>query len=863
MRGSLLLAATLALMPPAGIGAAQREYRIEPPPDWIAPVAAPTQTAPAGEVTAGAFWRIVDRQVRVDGSSREAYYRYAIELLNEHGVDENAQLTFDFDPSYQSLILHNVSIRRGARRIDGLREARASVLQRETDLEDRLYDGTRTLSLVLADVRVGDVLDYSFSLRGHNPVFGTRFYDSYSARWSEPIAFMRLRVLHPRDKPIRYKTHGGAPAPRVREIGAARELLWEEQDVPGLINESGRPAWHVLYPYIQFSEAASWSEVGSWAHSLFNAHRPSGAQLLAQARLDKGRELAAGERVLAALRFVQQEIRYTGIEIGRGSHEPTDPAVVLGRRFGDCKDKSLLLVHLLRALEIPADAVLVDNSRGQTIDALLPSPLAFNHTIVRARVEGRDYWLDPTLATQSGGLRQVHQPDYGFALAVAADSKELERMPPASSALRTQEVLDVFDLSRGISAPGKLTVTSAYLARDADRMRTRFASSSRARIEKEYVNYYARSYPVEVAGPIEVQDDPAANRFRVIERYRLKTSFQDADEGGKELNVRGYALDDYIRKPDTPMRQSPLAIAHPVNLRHAIEVRLPEAWDIEDESGEVRDSAFEFRFRRSYDRKDEVLKLEYVYRSLSDHVAPEALAAYLANLDKVDEEYGYWLSYDPDAAASSGYVPAFYGVGLLSLVAGVWLARLMYRYSPPPLPRAGDFPGGIRGWLVLPAIGCFAGPIVSAYLTWSLSLHFAPHVWAVTETVLAPWTRSFAHPYICGLFALAILLTCADFMLVALFVRKRTSVPRLFPLLLWASAALGALVVFGMDPEKSDQPIAKSLAETARDIVSAFIWTLYFWQSRRVRATFRNQHPAAETRVSPFAIPPDAAGTAA
>lgn len=100
MRGSLLLAATLALMPPAGVGAAQREYRIEPPPDWIAPVTAPTQTAPAGEGTAGAFWRIVDRQVRVDGSSREAYYRYAIELLNEHGVDENAQLTFDFDPSY-------------------------------------------------------------------------------------------------------------------------------------------------------------------------------------------------------------------------------------------------------------------------------------------------------------------------------------------------------------------------------------------------------------------------------------------------------------------------------------------------------------------------------------------------------------------------------------------------------------------------------------------------------------------------------------------------------------------------------------------------------------------------------------------
>ena len=38
-----------------------------------------------------------------------------------------------------------------------------------------MYDGRETLSIVLDDVRVGDEIDYAYSLRGGNPVFGDKF----------------------------------------------------------------------------------------------------------------------------------------------------------------------------------------------------------------------------------------------------------------------------------------------------------------------------------------------------------------------------------------------------------------------------------------------------------------------------------------------------------------------------------------------------------------------------------------------------------------------------------------------------------------------------------------------------------------
>ncbi len=843
------LLAVVLLLSAAGSAAAVRDYAVGPAPSWVLPASAHARPAPAKEISAGAYWRVVDYQVRVERNTTEEYHRFAIELLNERGVEDNAQIALDFDPTYQSLIVHHVSIRRGATRADALGSARASVLQREKDLENRIYDGSKTLNLVLADVRVGDVIEYSYSLRGRNPVFGKRFYDSYSMGWADPVAFLRLRVLHPPGSDIRYKVHAGNAQPVVRDQGDQREMLWEMADVPGRIAEDDRPGWHVLYPYIQLSEARSWNEVGRWAHALFQAYTPGGETLLARSGLADARKLPAGERTLRSLRFVQQQIRYTGIAIGPGSHQPANPGVVLERRFGDCKDKSLLLVHLLRALDVEADTALVNNYRGRSLDALLPSPLAFNHSVVRARVDGRDYWLDPTMAPQGGGLDDVYQPDYGFALLVAADTTELVRMPAARAAAPLQEVHDVFDLRAGLSKPGTLTVTSRYLGREADRIRARFAGSSRAQIESDYLNFYARSYPVEAIGSMEVRDDLQANRLQVIERYRLASAFQDATEGGKELYVRGYSLDEFVRKPDTPVRRSPLAISHPVNVRHVVEVRLPEAWNLADESGEVLDPAFEFRARRHYDAREELLRLEYSYRSLSDHVAAPALGAYLAKLDKVDEEYGYWLSYGADTADRTGYVPAFYIAGLLALAAGLWLARRMYLYSPPALqsPTAGTL-RGIDGWLLLPALGCVVGPPVALYMVWTLSLHFAPDVWSGAHAVLSPVLRSIAHPYLVVCFALAVIFVCAECALSVLFFKRRTSVPRLFPALCWVAVGLVALMSFGFDFAKDKQTLATGLAEVARSILTAVIWTVYFRRSRRVRSTF------VETLPEPTAL---------
>ena len=130
------------------------------------------------------------------------------------------------------------------------------------------------------------------------------------------------------------------------------------------------------------SEFNSWNEVSKWYAQLFprNPHLSPG--LLKKINDIKNSYSDNDGRVLAALHFVQDEIRYMAVEIGVNSHKPNQPDKIFGQRFGDCKDKSYLLATILNAMGIEANAVLINTTDKQILSDKLPSPLAFDHCIV-------------------------------------------------------------------------------------------------------------------------------------------------------------------------------------------------------------------------------------------------------------------------------------------------------------------------------------------------------------------------------------------------------------------------------------------------------------------------------------------------
>lgn len=91
--------------------------------------------------------------------------------------------------------------------------------------------------------------------------------------------------------------------------------------------------------------------------------------------------------------------------------------MVVSRAWGDCKDKSPLLVDLLREVDIEALPALILLADDRRIDPQFPSPNQFNHEIVAVpagEVEvteedpmaGGYLFLDPTQTR--GGARWLH-----------------------------------------------------------------------------------------------------------------------------------------------------------------------------------------------------------------------------------------------------------------------------------------------------------------------------------------------------------------------------------------------------------------------------------------------------------------------
>lgn len=113
------------------------------------------------------------------------------------------------------------------------------------------------------------------------------------------------------------------------------------------------------------------------------------------------------EDTLAVLfEFVSREIRY--VSSSEGSHGITPHAVsqTLGQRYGDCKDKSALLVALLSRAGIAAHPVLVSTDRFAAEPLVLPTMGYFNHMIVCGELPSRGrFCVDPTdLWTSSDSL---------------------------------------------------------------------------------------------------------------------------------------------------------------------------------------------------------------------------------------------------------------------------------------------------------------------------------------------------------------------------------------------------------------------------------------------------------------------------
>jgi hypothetical protein len=529
-----------------------------------------------------------------------------------------------------------VRIWRGTQHLDRLDTNKIQIVQQEKDLDQAMLNGEKSIVLVLDDVRVGDIIDCAYTTKGLNPVFGEHFSCDVPVQIGPPADHMLTRVIWPRQKQLYAKPHACSVQPVVVMSQDAIEYDWDFKQVPSITSEDSLPSWYDPDQWVQLSDFQTWAQVNLWALKLFQVVSPFSTDLAS--KIQEWKQLPDREQqILAALQFVQDDVRYFGIEIGESAEKPTDPSTVLSRRFGDCKDKSLLFVTILRALGIPAYPVLVNSTLGRSIEDWQPSASAFDHCIAMVQYDGQTFWLDPTINYQRGPLTAHYLPDYGCGLVIAPGTVGLSSIPQTTGLPQTTTT-EYFQV-RGTTEPADMKVVTVAEGRDADSLRTLFATTTLSDIENDYRHFYSNLYPgIKMSSPIVVEDNQDQDVFQTTEYYSVENIWTQPSKGKFECQFFPSLMNGFLKKPEDTDRTQPLGIDFPEHQILRTEVTLPQAWPYGTCDKTISDPAFTFRkVARSVGNK---LVMEYEYQALDDSVSADRMDDYLQRLDESSQLLG-------------------------------------------------------------------------------------------------------------------------------------------------------------------------------------------------------------------------------
>ncbi|MEP6868807.1 MAG: DUF3857 domain-containing protein [Novosphingobium sp.] len=399
-----------------------------------------------------------DTLIHLDDQGEAQYLGYRVKILHSNAL-QLGNVSITWNPASGAPTVHIIKIYRGGESIDVLGKVSFEILRREDQLDAAKLDGFLTAVLRVPDLRVGDELEVGLTTRVNDPTLGK---DSAG-----------LLMLVPNPSPGRYRfglswVAGQQPnikiTPDIAPIAKNGERTLEFRfDNPTTLvapnKAPGRFQWQRIVEYSDFPE---WTAISQRFAALYAkaARLNDGSPLKQEAGRIAAAHASPFDRASAALKLVQQDVRYVYVGLNNGNLTPATADETWARRYGDCKGKTALLLALLAELGIEGEPVLV-NSAGNDdgLDERLPSPRMFDHVFVRARINGAIYYLDGTLPpVVPPGKSPVFPVRWILPLTNGGNSIEhLEWSPP-----KNPDEIKLFeiDATKGFTEPAHITSTS-------------------------------------------------------------------------------------------------------------------------------------------------------------------------------------------------------------------------------------------------------------------------------------------------------------------------------------------------------------------------------------------------------------------
>ncbi|KAA1247471.1 DUF2569 family protein [Aquimarina sp. RZ0] len=810
-------------------------------PDWVSSIENLNSDNNQNNDSSGYYYHLIDQQINLD--KQHYYYHYTVELINNEGIQQIPDINIDFDPTYQQLIFHKINIVRAGKPIIKLSMDQIKTVQREANMERFLYDGMLTAFINLSDVRIGDIVDYSYTLVGSNPVYENKYHSKLYFQYPIPVGVLYNRLVVSENRKLHFKYFNNAPLAIEKNYNGLSEYSWKNKNISPIVYDIGTPSWYNPSPAVSISEYSSWNEVVDQYQKHYQLNT-SDTKTLHKNATRLFSKIPKDSLVNKIRKFVQDDIRYLGFEGGLNSHKPNNPIDVLNQRYGDCKAKSFLLSELYKVFKIEAHPILVSSYNGKNIEDELPSPNLFNHCIVQVKFNEGTYYIDPTISNQGGSLENLYVPDYQKGLVL--NNEEVELSDINSTSENVIRIIEEFDI-KTIGEGGDLTITTKYSGYYADDQRVNFAKKDFHKIQKEYLNFYSTIYPsIKESSKIEITDH-RENRNEIIikESYSIDSLWSKSTVDDQILTCEFYPLniETYVNLNKSPKRTMPYLVQYPVDIEHQIVVNLPEEWYAKQQNTIIKDDSFVYAYDINYYSKK--IKLTHSYKTLKNYLEADEVSSFISKHDQILNGLPYVLTYNKNLLSeNSGVSWILILISLFIISVSVYFAIKIYKnYDVKIKQTTNSIYSKIGGWLILIAIGLSFTPLRIFYdLIKNFKEFYGTNTWNYITQKHNSFSELFSSMLIIFELIYNLVFIVFSILLIILFFKRRSITPRMMIIFYSASFIVitaDSIIAFGLNEFLySEAERVQTFKEIAKSFIKMIIWIPYFLVSKRVKSTF-------------------------
>ncbi len=345
---------------------------------------------------AGALVLLRDREVYVDQDGDVTTHGHLVlKILQVRAKDDYGDQSIRFNDA-----THEATIERAYTRLaDGTwiePEKDAFTLTSAPEVQwASAYSQVKQRNVSFPGLEVGAAIELQWTIK---PKKEEKREEAYGGEWlfgmTEPLASQTFTLRLAPGKLVNYRLLNSDQQPEVMLDKTEAVYTWRFKDMPQIMNEPNRVATADIAPRLLWTSFSTWDELGSYMGSRFWSRVDTATTAdAALSELVPQRPVNKDDLVRDLCIAVQRNVRNVGLNLGQAGYEPNTADKVWEHRYGETRDKAVLLSALLRRIGASSFPILVMGRNVEFVD--LPVLAQFQRVILAVPREKDTLYVDP------------------------------------------------------------------------------------------------------------------------------------------------------------------------------------------------------------------------------------------------------------------------------------------------------------------------------------------------------------------------------------------------------------------------------------------------------------------------------------